>query len=235
MWLKDEMATKLLDSLVYLNKQNGFLNEVKSLKDENEALKSKLIDCQKTVIGLQSELLASRTDQLETLQATVNTVKDTVKAELSSHSESLQSAVKAGIRSTWSEVAAKSSSQNMTSTVQLKQAVKSAVAEDDRSKNFMIFGKEEVPNEDVPSIVAGVMEDINEKPRIVECARVGQIVEGKSRPIKVKLTSFDAVLNVLRRARLLNNSTSNRDTFIASDKTLKRRMSGPLIRSWSIN
>jgi len=52
--------------------------------------------------------------------------------------------------------------------VKLKEAVKCAVVEEDRSHNLMIFGKQEVDDEDVSNTVASIFEDLNEKPHVVE-------------------------------------------------------------------
>ena len=106
-------------------------------------------------------------------------MRSTVKEEIAS----VQSAVQTEIRSSWSEVVAKSSGQAITTETKLKEAVKSAVAEEDKSKNVMIFGKSEVPNEDVAATVAEIMQDTNEKPRIVECIRVGTFQVEKPRPM----------------------------------------------------
>ena len=87
----------------------------------------------------------------------------------------------------------------------------------------MIFNKEEVQDEDLSATVAEVMYELNEKPRVVECIRVGSFEQGKSRPIKVRLTSFDTVANVLRNAKRLKNSANNQATFIGPDRSIEER------------
>ena len=74
------------------------------------------------------------------------------------------------------------------------------------------------------TIVAEVLQDVNEKPRLVECTRVGASRQGKPRPIKVKLSSVDAVFNVLRNAKLLENSCSNKATYTGPDRSKKERI-----------
>ena len=186
--------------------------KILSTASKIEDLTSQVQKGQEKIIELQGELIRSKDQQLACVRATV-------KEELAS----VQSAVQTEIRSSWSEVVAKSSGQGITSAAKIKEAVKSAVAEDDKSKNFMIFSKEEVSNEDVPTTVAGILQDLNVKPRVVECTRVGPFEQGKSRPIKVKLCSYDAVFNVLRNAKLLKNSCSNRATFIGPDRSKEER------------
>ena len=69
-----------------------------------------------------------------------------------------------------------------------------------------------------------MLEDLNEKPRIIECRRIGKVQRGKPRPIKVfKLTSSDAVAHILRKAKVLKSSEQNKTTFIAPDRTAEER------------
>jgi hypothetical protein len=156
--------------------------------------------------------LAAKDDQLAH-------VRTAVKEEIAS----VQSVVQTEIRSSWSDAVAKGSG-SVTTEAKLKRAVKSAVAEDDRSKNFMIYGKTESTDEDVLEGVAEILQDINEKPRVVECYRIGTAVEGKQRPIKVKLNGSDAVNNVLRSAKLLKNSRSNSSAYIGPDRSKDERI-----------
>jgi hypothetical protein len=166
-----------------------------------EELTTQAMDGQKKIIVLQGDLLAAKDDLLAAKEIA-----------------SVQSVVQTEIRSSWSDAVAKGSG-SVTTEAKLKRAVKSAVAEDDRSKNFMIYGKTESTDEDVLESVAEILQDINEKPRVVECYRIGTAVEGKQRPIKVKLNGSDAVNNVLRSAKLLKNSRSNSSAYIGPDRS----------------
>ena len=140
---------------------------------------------------------------------------------------SVQSAVKTEIRS-WSEIAGQKTAQQPISTARIKEAVKSAVIEEDKSRNLLIFGKPEVNiNEDVATTVSEILLAIGEKPHLVECRRIGaRGAEGqdKQRPIKVKLSSSDAVLSVLRNRSALKNSTANKSTFLGPDRTPEERL-----------
>ena len=64
---------------------------------------------------------------------------------------------------------------------------------------------------------------MNEKPRVIECIRIGTPAIGKPRPIKVKLPSSDAVLSILRNAKSLKNSNTNKATFIGPDRSKEER------------
>jgi hypothetical protein len=176
-----------------------------------EELNSQVIKGQAKVITLQEELLKNKDDQLASVRTTVRDEVATVN-----------SAVITEIRSSWSKVVAQGRSQPIT-TASLKEAVKSAVSEEDKSRNFVIFGKAEEVNEDVANTVDQVLRDINEKPRVIECIRIGTPANGKPRPIKVKLPSSDAVLSVLRNAKALKDSNTNKATFIGPDRSKEER------------
>jgi cob(I)alamin adenosyltransferase len=210
---KDLMSRHFVQAVLHLSEENSYLEKFSLLKEENEALKSKLIDSQQQVIDLQVDLLASKTDQMQAVQSTV-------KAEVAG----VQTAVKTEIGS-WSKFVQQSTANTAThiSPARIKEAVKSAVAEDDRSRNVIIFGKQEEDNETVSDTVSAVFEDLNEKPRVVECRRIGTISHGKCRPIKVKLSSSEAVLHILRNAKTLKTSANNSSTYIAQDRTTEER------------
>ena len=148
-------------------------------------------------------------------------VHTAVKEEISS----VQSVVQKEIRSSWSNVVAKGESQSITATsaAKLKEAVKSAVAEEDKSRNFMIFGKEETPDEGISVTVAELLHDLNQKPRVIESVRGGNVEQGTSRPTIVKLASFEAGSHVLRNAKCLKTSCRNKATFIGPDRSKEER------------
>lgn len=175
-----------------------------------EELRGKVMENQEKVITLQGELLMSKDEQLAAVQTTV-------KNEMAS----VQTVVKAEIGS-WSEVVQRNTSHRITQA-SLNEAVKTAVSEEDRSRNIMIFGKEDAGNEDVSQTVSEIFEDLGEKPLTIEVRRIGTVKTGKCRPIKVKLSSPEAVAHVLRRSRVLKSSEKNRSTFLVADRNREER------------
>ena len=113
---------------MYQRTKNFNLDAVSRIEDLN----SRVISGQDKIIHLQEDLITSKDEQLSCFRSTV-------KEEMAS----VQSAVQTEIRSTWSQVAARGESGGhaITTAAKLKEAVKSAVAEEDKAKNFMIFGK----------------------------------------------------------------------------------------------
>ena len=103
------------------------------------------------------------------------------------------------------------SSQKPLSQSVLKKVVQEAVKTEDRSKNVMIFGLREEPNEDVNAKVNEVFEAMGEKPRIDVCT-VGTIKpDGNARPVRVVTASSTVVDQLLlkgRNLRFLDNYKS---------------------------
>jgi hypothetical protein len=187
-----------------------------------EELNSKVIENQDKVITLQDQLIRSKEEQLATVQTSVREEMAAVRDEVSS----VQTAVKSELVS-WTDALKRNSMKavqpiTMTSA-KLKEAVKAAVGDEDRSHNIMVFGKPEVESEDVPSTVTDILADLGEKPRLVECRRIGAAKIGTCRPIKVKLTSSDAVAYVLKKAGTLKSTSSNRETYITADRNEEER------------
>ena len=179
-----------------------------------EQLTSSVDNAQVKIIALQEDLIKSKEDQLAS-------VRTTVREEVAS----VQSAVKTEIRSSWSEIAGQKTPQQPISSARIKEAVKSAVIEEDKSRNLLIFGKPEVNNEDLAATVSEILLDTGEKPHLVECRRIGaRGADNKRRPIKVKLTSSDAVLSILRNSSALKNSTDNKSIFLSPDRTPEERI-----------
>ena len=81
------------------------------------------------------------------------------------------------------------------------------MAEEDRSRNFMVFGVSEETGEDLSVKISSVFEKISEKPTY-EAARIGRTETGKVRPVKVSLRSSNAVHQILAKARKLKTSSS---------------------------
>ena len=106
-----------------------------------EELNQSVTKGQRKVIELQEQLICRKDEQLAVLQSTV-------KAEVAG----VQTAVKTEIGS-WSKIVQQSTANTANvkiSAARIKEAVKSAAAEDDRSSNVIIFGKQEEDNETVP-------------------------------------------------------------------------------------
>ncbi len=150
--------------------------------------------------------------QLEVVQNTVSdAVKSSVKLEMKSYSEVVNSTQTAPVPAVKA----------------IKQAVEEVVQAEDRSKNLMMFGLQEEPNEDTCAAVSGVLEFLGEKPRH-ESVRIGVKEESgtdksRPRPVKISLSSSAHVIRILRAARNLKNCEQYKMVFICPDRTLQEQ------------
>ena len=199
-WNKCHILDIAAESLRYVMEQDKIIS---SLKSSVETLSATLITSQEKVISLQDQLIVNKNEQLAAFETGIKTsVVDSVKTELKSYSSVLQD-----------------SSQNLTQ-LKLKQVVKSVVEEDDRSKNFMIFGLEENDGEDPESAVSVVLSELEEKP-LTKSERVGRRnkdgVRVRSRPLKVTVSSPLIVSRILSKAKQLRQSESLKNVYISRD------------------
>ena len=101
--------------------------------------------------------------------------------------------------------------------------MQSAVQEEDRTKNLMIFGLPDEPDEDLNKVVAQVFEAIGDKPRVDVC-RLGVKKSNKTaRPIKVTTSSTAVVNQVLSNARKLKLIQKYKSVFIRPDRSPEQR------------
>ena len=166
------------------------LDLLKSAAITVDNLKSQHISHQKALLDANQELLSIRNEQL-------TAVKDTVATEMRS----------------WSDVVKKNCEKSASTVIprKIKEAVKSAVSEEDRLNNVMLFGLKELPEEEEEEdvhdaedegLVEEILEELNVSPSyIAEVERVGERKEGFIRPIKVRMGRKDCVLELLARAR----------------------------------
>ena len=83
----------------------------------------------------------------------------------------VQETVKSGMQS-YANVVDKSCSELVLSETKITAAVKSAVQAESRSCNLIIYGTEEVSNEDVEGKVREIFSRLREKPHFVQFSRI---------------------------------------------------------------
>ena len=86
-----------------------------------------------------------------------------------------------------------------------------------------IYGVPEDCNQTLESQVEGVLHHVGQKPRIVECSRLGREQDGAARPVKVTLSSSGIVTEVLRNSKMLKSAEGCRKIFICPDRTVEQR------------
>lgn len=174
----------------------------------NDLLKTQVITSQSAVIKLQGDLLKCNAEKFEVLQSVVKTtVQNTVQEEIKSYSS----------------VVAENTQTTAFTPESLKRAFQDVVKEEDRSKNLMVFGlKEEQKEEDTSVKISDLFQQLGEKPR-VEAVRVGKKTEGKSRPVKVTLSTSTLAHHILMKASKLRRVEQHKNVFISPDRSPEQR------------
>ena len=186
--MKESLAKLFSESYHLVRFQH---ERMKQLKAELSSTKRQLIDNQKLVISLQEKVIDCKEQQLQAVQTAVKT---TVEEQFKSYSDTVQENV----------MVCKPEVQSFTPEV-LKSVVKSVVEEEDRSRNVMVFGIEEVENEELTERVQEVFQEIGVRPKM-EVSRMGKIRKKNNRAVKVTLTSPSVVQQLLSQARRLCTS-----------------------------
>ena len=206
---KDVLATCLFSA--YQNIKCYMRNFLEISNDVVE-LKSHLIKSQNSVIKLQAELLEVNSKQLDSVQTAVKTaVQDTVQTEMKTYSQAVAKA-------------SPSNSPPTFTTENLKKVVQNVVAEEDRSRNVVVFGLTEEAGEKLCDRVSDVFGQINEKPHF-EAVRVGNKTADKARPrpVKVSLGNSWTVHQILIKAKELRLSQNHKTVFISPDRSHEER------------
>jgi hypothetical protein len=195
-WLSESLTTLKKVCIEYQNFQ--------IVADPLELIKS-----QKQVIELQSELLACKNEQLQSVQSSVKTtVEESMKAEFDTYSSKLQSPAPVIAADT------------------VKSFVRTVVEEEDRSRSLMVFGLAENNKENLSDKISAVFQDIGEKPRFEAC-RLGATSSGddkkKIRPVKVTVSSSMIASQILSKSRKLSKTVDHSSVFICPDRSPDQR------------
>eukprot|EP00116_Pleurobrachia_bachei_P008719 sb/3468981/ len=97
--------------------------------------------------------------------------------------------------------------------------------EEDRSRNMIVFGlPEEADGVSVDTTVTSLLLELDEKPPMNNCVRLGTAAEGKVRPVKVSFESRDSLLVVLRKASVLRSSENFKRVYLEPDRSYGERV-----------
>ena len=166
---------------------------------------------------MKSEQILNQKRFIELQEEKLESVKTTVKTEVKS----------------WSEILKKNCGPTPT-LKSVKQAVKSVVDENDRTKNIIVYGTKEgdgLHNNDA-DIVDDLFCVLNEfpKPAVLGTSRLGFAEPGEEnnmRPMKVTLANSDVVKQVLSKAHKLKKGVGSdriwNNVYIAPDRTREER------------
>ena len=102
--------------------------------------------------------------------------------------------------------------------------------EKDRSRNLILYGLEEKKDEQLEKVVLEVLSELDEKPRIVSCSRLGQDQGEENqqktcKPVRVSLSGTDHVRQILRKTTKLRAVEGYTKVYICPDRTPEQRAS----------
>ena len=194
---------------------SSFLLSMVGLFEKNVDLcKSAAVKCD----HLKSEQIELQKQLIKTQQDQINSVQKTVQTEMK----------------TWADVATKNLTQSKAVTTKaVKEAVRTANEEEERSKNLILYGVKE-GEEDLDlwreEGLHGFFTSVHEsatadgsKPAIVDIYRLGERVADKTRPIKVELRSSSDVDIILRGAYKLRKYSDLKSVYVSPDRTKEQR------------
>ena len=187
-----------------------FLMEtVETYRNACTRLQSQLIGNQQTLINVQKELSDCKSEKLEAMENVVkSSVATSVKEEFKSYS---------------SVVSSSTSSAPTFSPEALKTVVKTVVAEEDRSRNVLVFGLPEEDGEELETKISRVFEEIGLKPKL-EAQRIGKKkTTSATRPVKVCVSSSLIVQQILVNAKNLRKSAMYKTVFLSPDRSPEQR------------
>ena len=100
-------------------------------------------------------------------------------------------------------------------------AVNKVNDKEDRSKNVVIYGMQGASGEDISERVEELLTEIDEKPRIQNCCRIGVVKPDTCRPIKFTLSSNDHVRRILKKSKSLRTKEGFKSVYICPDGSVE--------------
>ena len=204
---KQTLSCWLVNALDLVRRQDS---QIYLLKEIIKCFKTEALADKEKVIRLQAQLLVQKDEQLKLLKTSVE--------------KTVQTTVESGIQSYSAAVQKNSASDKVCNSSILKKVIKSVAAEEDRSKNLIMFGLKEEEEEQLPVLVTTVLEEIGEKPDF-EATRVGWKRPGSMaiRPVKITVPSSTAVHQILMKTGKLRLVEKHKDIWICPDRSREER------------
>ena len=185
---------------------------ISKLQDVIELMKTEALADKAAVIRLQSDLLKSKDAELQSVKTAVQ--------------ETVQTSVQAGIKTYSSAVASNMSTAPVFTPDILKKAVRTAIVEEDRSKNLLVFGLTEEGG-NIEQVVSELFLELGEKPRVQAVNRLGgkraEEASSDPRPVKVTLASATSVSQILTRTGRLKQTQRYKSVYVCPDRSPKER------------
>ena len=199
---KSDLASAIVTLVNILDSTHGVL---KSASVKIEDLLSDQVEDKKTIIQLQKKSLESKDKEIAAVQSTV-------KSEIKTFAEIVKSGTSSSV-----------------TTQNIQRAVKSAVSEDQRGKNVVIFGLQEDGNDDRLRARVTVMTKLivegRETAAVKDVIRIGAVKSGESgcRPVKVSFENKEVATSVISSAKKLRQSPVYKSVYVSPDRSAEER------------
>ena len=169
------------------------------MQAEYQKLKDEKIKDQESIISLQKKLIEKSDEEM-------SSIKTTVKTELKSYSSVVSQSCKAAL-----------------AQKKIEAAVKKVSDKGDRSRNVVIYGVKEEHAENLNQRVDDILSEIDEKPRIKDCCRIGIVKPDTCRPIKFTLSNHDHVRQILQKCKVLRTKVGFNTVYLCPDRGVEER------------
>ena len=208
---KDQLC-RWLETLLFVfsNHALPLLAELSQGAERVEELKEAKINDQAAIIDLQNQLIVAKDEQVQTLKSAVQSEVKTVQDEVKTFSSVLQQELK-------------TQSSAIQKNVANVMCVKQVVEKEERGRNLVLYGVPEDESQQLEKKVEDILHHVGQKPRIVDCCRLGRVQEGTTRPVKVTLPSSATAFEVLRNSKLLKSAEGCQKIFVHPDRTVEQR------------
>ena len=170
-----------------------------------------LISAQKALVEAQAELVKLQKQLLEKKEEAIVEVQTTAKEEMRSFSAVLKKGCDTALAPN-----------------RIQKAV--AATSEDKTCTIIVHGLEDSPGSNEERL-SELWSELEEKPVVKNTQRFGTYIEGRTRPLKISLSSRDMQLSVLRKKARLRAFEKFTKVYISPDLTPEeRKIRGCLVR-----
>ena len=205
---KDVLASNLAQALALIERQHMLI-----------------VNQRVHVSAYQSDIIKLQSDFIDVQKKSIDQFQNSVTRMKNEISETVQDTVKTSVSKSYSEVVqTQAANSSVIGNETIKSVAKQIVAEEELSRNIMVFGLKEDDNEEINQKIAEIFENLDEKP-MVEASRLGKksVTETAVRPVKVTLTSSTCAKLILSKARKLRSTEKFKTVFLSPDRTVEER------------
>ena len=176
-------------------------------KRSTHSVTVELLEAQKKIIDIQSELTQCKEEKMEETKTVVHSsVAESVKEEFKSYSSV-------------AKIHGRNETKELLSQATLKIYVQGVVQKEGHSKNVMVFGLEEEGNEDLSATVSELLQTLEEG-----CRADIKKTSGKVRPMNITTVSSSVADQIIAKGKKLNSVEEYNKVFVNPDRLPEQRV-----------